>query len=152
MQQTNTLKSRTKRPKRKPIGEPSDILNFEKEPGYVYRVVNNNPHRQGEARIKRFLEAGYEIVQNPNIEGGDERVGAPSQMGTPVVRPVGGGVTGVLMRIKKDWYDEDQAKKMEKVDKAEDDLKRLLRPGEKETMRPGGYYGNVEIGTRQQKM
>lgn len=150
MQKKNTLKSRSKRPVRRPIGEASDILNFEQEPGFVYRVVNDNPHKHGAARIKRFQEAGYEIVQEADCPGGDERVGAPSQMGTPVQKSVGGDVTGVLMRIPKKWFDEDQAKKMEKIDKAEEGMKRLLHPGTKGNVRPGGYYGNVEIGTRQQ--
>jgi hypothetical protein len=47
----------------------------------------------------------------------------PKKVGKKVSKPVGNGVNGYLMRIPKDWYDEDQKAKMKKVDESERAMK-----------------------------
>jgi len=102
------------RPERKPLNR-RDKLKFESRPGYVRRIVNDV---EDGMRVQAFKEAGYEIVRTPT-KGGDTGAGADSQLGSPVMRSVGGGTMGVLMEIPKKWYDEDQAEKLNQVKETE---------------------------------
>ena len=115
---TETATTRKKRPVRKGINDIT-ILNYPKRKGYVRRVVNDT-----EGRIDKFKDNGWTPVMKSDMEGGDNRVGADSQMGTPVMRSVGGGIKGVLMEIPEDWYKEDQLAKKREVDRSEDGLKK----------------------------
>lgn len=77
-----------------------------KEPGFVYRIVNDR-----DDRVLEFQEAGYELVQDTDVKIGDKRVDKASTLGSVKQFPVGGGVRGVLMRQREDWYNEDQKEK-----------------------------------------
>lgn len=82
-----------------------------KEPGFVYRVVNDT-----EDRVQEFLEMGYEVVQDSGVQVGDKRrVSASSQEGSVKRVSVGNGIKGVVMRQREDHYTEDQAAKLEYV-------------------------------------
>ena len=126
--------------KRIPIGT-RNVLTFQKkdlDPNYVYRVVND----QGD-RIRMFRDAGWEVVEKRGgMEIGDPDVGASSQLGSLVMKSVGQDQIGYLMKIKKEYYDEDQEAKADKVRQMESDL-RL------EEKKPG-RYGGVKIGKRPQ--
>lgn len=130
------VRSRTRTPLHK-----RSVLNFPQRPGYKRRVVNDV--LDGE-RVAKYIDAGWEVVQKPNIEGGDTRAGADSQLATAVSRSVGGGVKGILMEIREDWYNEDQAAKMEMVDRTEVSIKRKKRTA-KEAEDGDGTYGEVVI-------
>lgn len=123
---------RSGRPVRIPIGT-SDRLAFPARRGYVRRVVNDID--DGE-RIKRFQAAGYTIVDG-NVTGGDTRAGADSQLGARVVRSVGGGIKGVLMEIPEEFYNEDQANKLNMVQETEESIRRKAEENE--------FYGKVTI-------
>ena len=99
----------TRRPERVPIGT-RNVLTYPPIPGYKTRVVNDV-----EDRIERFKAAGYEIVQSGELGLGDEACGIPGSVGSEVSKPVGAGRRGVLMKIREDWYAEDQAKKQADV-------------------------------------
>lgn len=88
-----------------------------KEPGFEYRIVNDD-----DDRVMDLQERGYEIVTH-EAKVGDKRVGIPKKEGTPVQISVGGGKKAYLMRQKKEWYDEDQAAKQVEVDELENALK-----------------------------
>ena len=88
-----------------------------KEPGYTYRIVNDD-----DDRIMDLQERGYEIVTHAATVG-DKRVGTPKKEGSPVQIRVGGGLTAYLMRIKNEWYEEDQAAKQIEVNDLENSLK-----------------------------
>jgi len=103
-----------------------------KEPGYEYRVVNDVGDR-----VATMIERGYEIVTDPNVKVGDRRVANPSQEGSPVMASVGQGIKGYVMRIKKEWFDEDQAAKQKQVDEMERSIK---QDAVKE-----GLYGDIKI-------
>ena len=92
------------RPQRTPVGR-RNVLTAEQRKGYVRRWVNDV-----DGRIQMFEEAGYEAVTTPT-QVGDEIAGSASQVGSVVRKPVGGGVTAVLMEIPKEFYSEDQAAK-----------------------------------------
>lgn len=110
--------ARTERVQRTPVSGYRSVLTYSnKEPGYVYRFVNDY-----EGRIQVFLNAGYELVPTGEGQVGDKRVGTATDMGTIVSRPAGGGITSYLMRIKQEWYDEDQQVKLAHIKQMEQDM------------------------------
>ncbi len=121
------------RPRRANVNGVRNVLTVSgKEPGYQYRVVNDTGDR-----IAQMQEIGYEIVQDQNISVGDRRIANPTKEGTPIKVSVGGGDTAYVMRIKKEWFDEDQARKAEYVDNLE---KGTLREA-----REKADYGKVTV-------
>ena len=95
-----------------PVGAARDILTVQgKDPNYEYRWVLDDPKRPG--RLQRFKDGGYEVVTDTN-EVGQNTVDRGKKLGSAITRPDGGN-TLVLMRILKEWYDEDQAAKEEKI-------------------------------------
>ena len=128
-----TETKKTQRVKRTPINGQRSILNVKgKDPAYSYRIVNDV-----DDRINEFLERGYEIVTEEGIQVGDKRVAKPTQSGSAVELSVGQGTKAFLMRIKKEWYDEDQAEKNSKVDQIETQMKA--------DPRKDGNYGSIKI-------
>ena len=99
------------RPVRVPVSGRNILTVKGKDPGYSYRIVNDEPDR-----IARFQEGGYELVSDESVKVGDTRVSLPTAEGTVKQMSVGGGHKAYLMRIKKDWYDEDQKAKQKVVD------------------------------------
>lgn len=115
--------SKVIRPTRAKINGTRQILSVQgKEPGYEYRIVND----EGD-RVALMQEAGYEVVTDTSVRIGDRRIANPTQEGTPAKVSVGGGLQGYLMRIKKEWYDEDQAEKQKQVDESEIAMKAEAR-------------------------
>lgn len=128
-----TEKNSPNRPKRIPLGT-RNVLTAPERPGYVRRFVND----EGD-RVAQFEAAGYTLVRD-KVEVGDPKAGKSAQLGS-VVRPsVGAGTSAVLMEIKKEYYDEDQAAKQAQIDAGEADMKANLNSGR------AGTYGKVEIG------
>lgn len=107
------------------------------EPGYFYRFVNDVGDN-----VKRRLEQGYEIVEDPNISIGDRRVAVPSKEGTPVQSVVGTNKDGsslraFLMRIKNEWREEDDAIRNQRtVD---------LEAGIVQGAKAKGFQGDVKV-------
>ena len=95
---------------RTPVGTRNILTVKGKDPNYVYRHVNDI-----DDRISMFQEAGYELVQDESVVVGDKRVNAASSLGSAKAVSVGQGTKAYLMRIKRDWYEEDQAKKLSNV-------------------------------------
>lgn len=126
---------RRERPSRPDINGRRDVLTVKnKDPEYEYRWVNDV-----EGRIQDYMSAGWELAK------GDEEIARkgiadPLPSGSVKRKPVGGGVEAVLMRIYKDWYDEDQTRKADYVNQIErsqmaDTLGKLE-----------GGYGKINIG------
>lgn len=110
--------AKTERPKRVPVGGPRDILTVaNKDPNYVYRWVNDTP-----GRLEKFKDAGYEVVTQDH-EVGSKAVDRGSKLGSAITKSVGGQITAVLMRIPREWYDEDQAAKQAELDALEASMK-----------------------------
>lgn len=128
------------RPDRTPVSGAKRILTVQgKDPNYAYRFVNDVD--QG-MRIQMFKDGGWEVVdRNTEIKVGDKVVDGGSVVGSVVTRYVGHGVTAVLMRIPKEWYDEDQAKKQAELDETEDSMR--------DQASSPGSYGSVSIQRRQ---
>jgi len=84
---------------------------------YYTRVFNDVNDR-----IIRAEEAGYMKVLKSDMPGRDDRCGAASQIGEPVVVPVGRGMNGVLMMIPEQWHNEDQEARKRYLDEREADI------------------------------
>jgi hypothetical protein len=123
------------RPKRIPVAGARDILTvYGKDPNYSYRWIVDAP-----GRIQRFQEGGWEVVQE-NLEVGQRTVDRGSKVGSAVTKSSGDGRVLVLMRILKEWYDEDQKAKMERLDALEGSMRqeaKVDRYGILEVQRPG---------------
>jgi hypothetical protein len=98
-------------------GEKGPLVIRGKEPGFEYRIANDSDNR-----IIDLQERGYEVVTHV-ASVGDKRVGTPKKEGTPHQISVGQNKKGYLMRIKKEWYDEDQLAKLEEPAELESGLK-----------------------------
>ncbi len=130
-------KTTSKRPTRIPVGSARDILTVQgKDPNYVYRWVLDDPKRPG--RLQRFKDGGYEVVTDAN-EIGQNTVDRGKKLGSAITRPDGGS-TLVLMRIVKEWYDEDQEAKADSIDA----LEKTTQVGSEEL----GQYGEVSVRRR----
>ena len=124
------------RPKRIPLHEQRrSILTAPSKPGFVRRIVNDVGNR-----IERFLQGGYKIVEDKDVIIG-EGVDNNQSLGTGARKGVGKGVTGVLMEIPKEIYDEDQAAKQRLIDEQERAMKKILNSGQ------GGTYGEVDFNS-----
>ena len=98
------------RVQRTPIGTRNILTVKGKDPAYAYRYVNDI-----DDRVSQFQEAGYELVQDETAQSGDKRVNAASSLGSSKAVAVGQGTKAYLMRIKREWYEEDQARKLNQV-------------------------------------
>lgn len=126
------MAGKAQRPQRTPLANRSVLGIKGKEPGYVYRIVNDTGDR-----VASFQEQGYEIVTDSSITIGDRRVGKASADGSPVQVAVGNGIDGYLMRIKEEYYKEDQAYKEQKLS----ELEQSMRKEAKDI----SDYGNLKI-------
>jgi len=133
---TLSLKERADRPKRKQTLADSEglgRLNVQgiEDEDYVYRVVNDKNNR-----IYKLGQRGYEVVKgNGDIVMGDYN---PKEVGTLVSTTCDDkdGTKAVLMRIRKEWWEEDNAYKQKQIDKSEEALFR--------TLKEEGQYGEVK--------
>lgn len=104
--QANIVKEPSGRPARTPVGRRNILTVKGKDANYEYRIVNDEYDR-----VDTFKDAGWEVVSNSDVSVGDKRVGQTTATGSAAMLSVGQGMKGVVMRIKKEWYDEDQAAK-----------------------------------------
>ncbi len=119
--------------KRTPIGTTQRLV-APKRAGYKRRYVNDV-----ENRIEMFKAAGYEVVGG-HVETNSGQAGLDSQMGNAVHKSVGNGTKAVLMEIKEEWYNEDQAAKQERIAESETALQSAK---DKQ-----GHYGEIQIGRK----
>ena len=116
---------------RTPVGQRNILTVKGKDPNYEYRIVNDI-----EDRIAQFQDAGYELVPDEAVDVGDKRVSQGTSVGSNKVFSVGQGTKAFVMRIKKEWYDEDQQAKQRRVDAQESSIKEKALDG---------TYGKLDI-------
>lgn len=120
---------RVRRPSLKPKGR---MYVAGKDPDYEYRFVNNI-----DGKVEQRAEDGWEIVTKAELKQvGERRVDVPSTEGSNQEVHVGHGHRAVLMKIRKDWYAEDQAAKQQAVDDKEALTKQEALDG---------HYGKITI-------
>ena len=109
----------TKRTERKPLHQRGpQAISGDKDPNFEYRFVNDTG-----SRVHNFSQAGYEFVTDTEIVVGDSRVLDSGEMGAGKRVISNDGTTSYLMRIKKEWYNEDQAAKSKSIDETEQAMK-----------------------------
>jgi len=119
------------RVQRTPIGKRNILTVAGKDANYQYRIINDSGDR-----VQEFLEAGYELVKEDSVKVGDKRVNKASAEGSVSQISVGQGQKAFVVRIKKEWYDEDQRAKQDHVDVQENSTKSKALDG---------TYGKLEI-------
>ncbi len=117
---------------RKPLTQrgPQAIAG-DKNPEFEYRFVNDTG-----SRIQNFKAAGYEFVTGDDLIVGDNRVSDATDLGSAKRVISNDGTTSYLMRIKKDWYEEDQASKAAAIKEQEAAMKQEAS---------AGMYGKLNI-------
>ena len=146
VRESREVQAEEKRPKRVPLHEQrrNVLTASHREPGYVYRFVNDVVSPDGSSRVEAFKQAGYEIVENPKTKVGD--VDGNVSLGSSAVANVGSGRKAILMRIKKELYDEDQKVKQTQITEVERQMRR--RKVDAKDSGEEGTYGEVSIGER----
>lgn len=122
------------RVKRQPVGVRGRLNIQGKEAGYEYYIAADRP-----GNIAELQARGYEFVPADKVTVGDRRVSQPSAVGEKATVQLGGGEVGYVMRIPKEWYDEDQAAKLAEIRKTKDTIKRVDKKD--------GDYGRIKIGS-----
>lgn len=112
------------RPERTPLGQRNRLTFKSMDPNFEYRVINDI-----DGRLQAAQEAGYEFVTSDETLG-DTRAAEATKMGAKVSKPVGGGTTGYLMRIPKEFYDADQQAKADRLKAQEQAMKPDKAKGE----------------------
>lgn len=118
---------------RTPVGQRNILTVKGKDPNYEYRIVNDV-----DDRVTQFQDAGYVIDGDEAVDVGDKRASSGSGYapGSKKMFSVGGGIKAFVMKIKKEWYDEDQAEKQRKADAQEASIKEKAL---------SGTYGELKI-------
>lgn len=110
-----------------------------KNDGFKYHVFNDN-WQKDPGRVERALNAGYERV---------EHVNSGKTVGT---NDDGTQIKGVLMRIPKEWHEEDKAKREEKLLETENQITQgthLRQKGDGRYIpRPGGTEQGTSITSK----
>lgn len=117
---------------RKPLFQRGpQAISGDKDENYHYRFVNDTG-----SRIHNFKQAGYDFVADTEIAVGDSRVIDASEFGSTKRVISNDGTTSYLMRIKKEFYNEDQAAKAEFISEQEAAMKKEATQG---------YYGSIKM-------
>lgn len=133
MARTSTPQVASARPRRSSLEQRNRLSVKNKEEGFVYRIVNDV-----DDRVAQLQEQGYELCSKESVGAvGDKRVDNTSSLGSAAHFSVGQGTKAVVMKIPKDWYDEDQALKQQKAD----DLEQTM----KDDARKAASYGSLKI-------
>lgn len=130
MTKENISKSPSGRPKRVAVGQRNILTVANKDPNRVYRIVNDTGDR-----IAAFEDAGYRLEEASAVRVGDKRVERVAPEGSKAQVSVGGGQKAFVMSIEKEFYEEDQEAKLQRVRQIEETIKNPT----------GTDYGGVKI-------
>jgi hypothetical protein len=129
MKQSNS-QGASARPRRTALEARNRLSIKNREPGYVYRIVNDV-----DDRVSLLQEQGYEVCSKESVGAvGDKRIDNTSALGSSSHVSVGQGIKAVVMRQKKEFYDEDQALKQAQIE----ELERTMAKGKSD-------YGSLDI-------
>lgn len=118
---------------RTPVGSRNRLSIRGKDPAYEYRIVNDVD--EGD-RVQTFLDNGWEIETASNIKVGENRVESAKGDGSKAQLRVGQGTKAFVMKIKKEWYQEDQKSKADLIAQQEAATKQQAL---------NGNYGNIKL-------
>lgn len=120
-----------KKPTRIPMGRRNvlKVHGLEEDENYHYRFFNDVGDR-----LLQCLDAGYEFVPKEGMQVGDKTVDSARGTESVVKKGVGNGVVAYLMRIPREFWEEDQAAKQRLVDQSEEGIRKP---------KVDGAYGSV---------
>ena len=123
---------KTTRVTRKPLAQRGpQTISGDKDPNFVYRFVNDTG-----SRISNFKQAGYELVTDDELTVGDSRVFDPSDLGSAKRVVSNDGTVSYLMRIKKEWHEEDAKAKADTIREQEAAMQKEASQG---------MYGKLDL-------
>lgn len=127
-------KSPRGRPTRTPVAKRSVLTVIGKDPAFEYRIVND----EGD-RIAAFQDAGWEVEKASAVRVGDKRVNNATPEGSLAQVSVSkkSGEKAFVMKIKKEWFKEDQDAKALAIRQLEDTMK--------QSTSGDGNYGSIKI-------
>lgn len=130
--------------KRIPFAERRKKLDATGIPGYKLHWVNDIKDR-----IITHEEAGYEFVNAGEVKLNSLVTAANADLGTRVSKVVGTKENGepmhaYLMKIKQEWYDEDQQAKQALVDESDKALRGGFGISGADN---SNFYGGVKVGS-----
>lgn len=113
------------RQRRVPLGAPElklSVPQAEDDKDHVYRFINDTT-----GRLQRAVAGGWEYVEDSMFVGSGSESG-DSDADSRISRVVGKQANGepliaYLMKIKREWYEEDQDKKQSAIDEVENTIK-----------------------------
>jgi len=114
---------------------PKGKLNARELPGFHLCWVD-------EPKMHEFLDADYEFVNASDYGAAEESDGGDTRIKRVHGRNEAGGVYSYLMKIKEEWYQEDQAIIQEYCDKVDD---AILGGDESRGERDGDAKGRTYI-------
>lgn len=128
------------RPKRTPVSGSREMLTIygNKDPEFEYRwVLDKDETGQ---RIYRFTNAGWTFVNRDaeNLDIGENTVFKSSGHGNIYRVPAGGGQYLYLMKIHKEWYEEDIVNQQKQIDELE---QTMIHREQQEA----GRYGSISL-------
>lgn len=135
----SSSKGASARVRRQPTGSRERIrVRVPQDDGYVYRIANNAA--DGGDRVENLLDLGYEIYHEAKREN-DRRVDDASAVGTASSNfNLGRTDRGTMMRIKKEYWEEDQIAKHARGQALEQTMKDDVR----QAADYGGFSVQVE--------
>lgn len=136
--------SKKSRPHRVPVGGNRDILTvLGTDPEFVYRWVKDR--EETGQRIFKFSLGGYSFVDASEARDlgiGESDVYESHDTGSLIRKSAGSGEYLYLMKILREFYEEDQAVKQKSITEREDSLTRERDPN---SPSDDGQYGTVKI-------
>lgn len=128
------IKAPRGRPARRESVSVRNRLNVEgTDPNYVYRIVADVSDR-----LDYMEKLGYEFVKAKDVKVGGKRMSQPQAAeGENAQISLGGGIKGYVMRISKEWYEQDQSEKRASIDETRRALGQI------------GDYGDIRFGKSQ---
>lgn len=121
----DTSRANEGRSRRIPLGRARQKLSAKQIDGYVTRWINDE-----NGRVQQAQEGGYEFVtQEEAGHIGEDNSDGNTDLGDHVSKTVGSGTNGhpmraFLMKIRKEYYEEDQAAKQSQIDEVENAIRR----------------------------
>lgn len=125
---------------RTPVGGFAGPLSLEnKDPNYRYFWEIDSS--EDGSKIERRLQAGYVFCRNDEgLVVGETSVYKTENVGSIIRVPAGQGHYHYLMKIPKEWHEDDQKRHDKRVDTIENSLKSKSREE--------GFYGDLSINRK----
>lgn len=138
-----TTAKRETRQERVPVSGLRDIMTVDnKDEAFEYRWVVDSDERG--QKIMRYQKGGYDLVSADEVVVGQPNVYKSEHFGSIVRLPSGNGQFSYLMKIRREWYEEDQEAKQSNIDALEASMSRKSTRAD-EADDDLGQYGSVKI-------